>query len=144
MVGLTRQQVSRLASAGKIPGTKWSKGGHAYFVECPKLGGWIADRRDAVCARRVRRERQVRQARLTKGMQKKLEPIEAIQMAYGLEQYMAQLKSPITRWHKAQVDALRENLLPLAKLLWPQKLRDEKTEVEKIKLTLFARRASRQ
>ncbi len=56
LVGLSRMQVYRLALAGNIPGAKrktakaWAtrparQGGHFYFVRCPALQKWIAERR---------------------------------------------------------------------------------------------------
>src|SRR5262245_21386305 len=42
MVGLTRQHVHRMAVKGLIPGAKKSKGGHFYFVNCPRLEPWVS------------------------------------------------------------------------------------------------------
>lgn len=40
-IHVSRVHAWRLARAGIVPGTKKTKGGHFYFVQCPKLTRWI-------------------------------------------------------------------------------------------------------
>jgi hypothetical protein len=41
-IHVSRIHAWRLAKAGIVPATKKTKGGHFYFIECPKLTRWIS------------------------------------------------------------------------------------------------------
>lgn len=41
IISISRTHVWRLVRAGTVPATKKTRGGHFYFVRCPKLTRWI-------------------------------------------------------------------------------------------------------
>jgi excisionase family DNA binding protein len=125
---IRRETVYRLAKAGKIPGTRVTKGGQRYFVEGPALTqfinqyepglGGIApnlnEYREWVWKQKTRRKR-----KLPGSMIKMSKDFEAVCRMARAARLVAQ--HPLSKWSQENISELRSLLLPIAKQLWPQR-----------------------